>query len=60
MDLIEERTTTCLQYAPAEALHVTADCGYSQIARYAALGKMANMSKAVRNVRALRGLVTVR
>lgn len=52
VDLIEERIRTCLQYAPAEALHITADCGYSQTARYAAVGKMKNMAQAVRNMRA--------
>ena len=57
VDFIEKRIETCLKYAPADALHVTADCGYSQTARYAALGKMENMSQAVRNIRVAKGLV---
>jgi 5-methyltetrahydropteroyltriglutamate--homocysteine methyltransferase len=52
VELIAERLHTCLQFAPAEALHVTADCGYSQTARYAAIGKMTNMVRAVAQVRA--------
>ena len=56
VDFIEKRIETCLKFAPAEFLHVTADCGYSQTARYAALGKMTNMSQAVRNIRIANGL----
>jgi 5-methyltetrahydropteroyltriglutamate--homocysteine methyltransferase len=54
VELIVERLHACLQFAPAEALHVTADCGYSQTARYAAIGKMTNMVRAVAKVRAER------
>jgi 5-methyltetrahydropteroyltriglutamate--homocysteine methyltransferase len=54
VELIVARLHTCLQYAPAEALHVTADCGYSQTARYAAIRKMTHMAQAVRQVRAER------
>jgi 5-methyltetrahydropteroyltriglutamate--homocysteine methyltransferase len=55
VELIVERLHTCLQFAPAEALHVTADCGYSQTARYAAIRKMTNMVRAVKQVRAEKG-----
>jgi 5-methyltetrahydropteroyltriglutamate--homocysteine methyltransferase len=51
VELIAERIRTCLHYAPAEALHVTPDCGFSQTARYAALGKMQNLSRAVALIR---------
>ena len=54
VELIVDRLHTCLQFAPAEALHVTADCGYSQTARYAAIRKMTNMVRAVKQVRAER------
>ncbi|MCL4560893.1 MAG: cobalamin-independent methionine synthase II family protein [Chloroflexi bacterium] len=46
VELITERIRTCLRYAPAEALHITPDCGFSQTARYAALGKMQNLARA--------------
>jgi 5-methyltetrahydropteroyltriglutamate--homocysteine methyltransferase len=52
VELIVERLHVCLQYAPADALHVSADCGYSQTARYAAVRKMAHMAQAVQQVRA--------
>jgi 5-methyltetrahydropteroyltriglutamate--homocysteine methyltransferase len=50
VELIVARLQTCLQFAPAEALHVTADCGYSQTARYAAIREMTNMAQAVKQV----------
>jgi 5-methyltetrahydropteroyltriglutamate--homocysteine methyltransferase len=56
VELIVERLHACLQFAPAEALQVTADCGYSQTARYAAIGKMTNMVRAVTQVRAERSI----
>ncbi len=51
VDLIVDRLRTCLKVAPAEMLHVTSDCGYSQTARYAAVQKMTNMCRAVALVR---------
>ena len=50
--LLVERIQTCLKFAPAESLHVTPDCGFSQTARYAANAKMANLSAAARQLRA--------
>jgi 5-methyltetrahydropteroyltriglutamate--homocysteine methyltransferase len=52
VELIVERLHNCLKFAPAEVLHITADCGYSQTARYAALSKMTHMALAVHQVRA--------
>ena len=51
VDVLVERIKVCLKYAPADQLHITADCGFSQTARYAAIGKMKNMVDAVRYVR---------
>jgi 5-methyltetrahydropteroyltriglutamate--homocysteine methyltransferase len=52
VELLVARIKTCLKYAPAETLHVTADCGFSQTARYAAIGKMKALGAAVTKVRA--------
>ncbi len=46
-----ERIKKCMQYASASQLQVSSDCGFSQTARYAALGKMKNLSGAARQVR---------
>jgi 5-methyltetrahydropteroyltriglutamate--homocysteine methyltransferase len=56
VELIVERLHTCLQYAPPEALHVSADCGYSQTTRSAALSKMMRMALAVAQVRTELGI----
>lgn len=56
VDLLVARIKVCLKYAPAEALHITADCGYSQTARYAAVGKMRAVGAAVAKVRAEIGI----
>lgn len=49
--LLADRIRACLKHAPAEALHITPDCGFSQTARYAAVAKMRNMAQAVWQVR---------
>ena len=51
VDLIVDRINTCLGYAPAELIHITPDCGFSQTARYAAVGKMRNLAQAAKKVR---------
>ena len=51
VDILVDRIKTCLRFAPADLLQITADCGFSQTARYAAIGKMKNMVDAVRQVR---------
>lgn len=51
VDLLVERLHTCLKFAPPELLHVTGDCGYSQTARYAAVGKMHSLAQAVHALR---------
>ena len=56
VDLIVDRINTCLRYAPAELIHITPDCGFSQTARYAAVGKMCNLAQAAKKVRAALGL----
>lgn len=56
VELIVDRLHTCLQYASPRDLHITADCGYSQTARYAAVSKMTHMSQAVNQVRAELGI----
>jgi 5-methyltetrahydropteroyltriglutamate--homocysteine methyltransferase len=50
-ELLVDRIHTSLRYAPPEALHFTPDCGFSQTARYAELGKMHNLAQAVAAVR---------
>jgi 5-methyltetrahydropteroyltriglutamate--homocysteine methyltransferase len=52
VELIVERLHTCMKFAPAEVLHITADCGYSQTARYAAVSKITHMALAVHQARA--------
>ena len=51
VDFLVERIRICLKHAPADLLHICPDCGFSQTARYAAVGKMKNMASAVREVR---------
>jgi 5-methyltetrahydropteroyltriglutamate--homocysteine methyltransferase len=54
--LLVKRIQICLKHAPAETLHITPDCGFSQTARYAAVQKMRNMAAAVAQVREQLGL----
>ena len=51
VEVIIRRIQKCLEYSPPELLHITADCGFSQTARYAAVEKMKNMALAVAKVR---------
>ncbi len=51
VDDIAERVRSCLQYAPAEKLSFSPDCGLSQTARWAAKQKLVNMVAGVKKVR---------
>jgi 5-methyltetrahydropteroyltriglutamate--homocysteine methyltransferase len=50
-ELVAERLRLTLQYIDAERLHVTPDCGFSQMPRFIAVKKLANMVEGVRLVR---------
>jgi 5-methyltetrahydropteroyltriglutamate--homocysteine methyltransferase len=49
--LVAERLRLVLSHIEPERVHVTPDCGFSQTARYVAVGKMAAMAEGVRLVR---------
>ena len=53
---IKEAVKACLEFAPAEKLVFTPDCGLSQTARWAAKQKLVNMVEGVRAVRKELGL----
>ncbi|GIW78668.1 MAG: methionine synthase [Gemmatales bacterium] len=55
-ELVADRLRTVLRYIEPERVHVTPDCGFSQTARYIAIGKLTNMVEGVRMVRRERGL----
>jgi 5-methyltetrahydropteroyltriglutamate--homocysteine methyltransferase len=48
---VEERIRLCLRYVEPERLSVSPDCGLSQMARWAAQQKLANMVEGARRVR---------
>ena len=50
-EMIEEKVRACLEFAPAERLVFTPDCGLSQTARWAARRKLVNMVAGVHAVR---------
>ena len=50
-ELVAERLRQTLKYVPAERVHVTPDCGFSQTARYIAQQKLTSMVEGVRIVR---------
>jgi 5-methyltetrahydropteroyltriglutamate--homocysteine methyltransferase len=50
-DMIAEKVRACLEYAPADRLVFTPDCGLSQTARWAAKRKLENMVAGVQAVR---------
>lgn len=49
--MIAEKVRVCLEFAPAERLVFTPDCGLSQTARWAAKSKLENMVAGVQAVR---------
>lgn len=49
---VVQRIRLLLKYVPADKLWVTADCGFSQTARWAAFAKLRNMVAGARRVRA--------
>jgi 5-methyltetrahydropteroyltriglutamate--homocysteine methyltransferase len=51
-ELIADRLRQVLRHIEPERVHVTPDCGFSQTARYVAVGKLAAMADGVRRVRA--------
>jgi 5-methyltetrahydropteroyltriglutamate--homocysteine methyltransferase len=53
---VAERVRCCLQYAPADRLSLSPDCGLSQTARWAARSKLANLVAGVQLVRRELGL----
>jgi 5-methyltetrahydropteroyltriglutamate--homocysteine methyltransferase len=54
---VAERIEQCLQFAPADKLRITADCGFSALPRWLARRKMHAMVDGTRMVRTKRGLV---
>ncbi|MCA9216306.1 MAG: hypothetical protein KDB27_24730 [Planctomycetales bacterium] len=56
VDDIAERVRRCLEFAPAEKLSFSPDCGLSQTARWAAKQKLVNMVAGVKKVREELGL----
>ena len=42
-ELVAERLRLVLKYIDAGCVHVTPDCGFSQTARFIAMGKLASM-----------------
>lgn len=51
-ELVADRLRTVLKYVDASRVSVTPDCGFSQTARYVAVGKAKAMAEGVRMVRA--------
>ena len=50
-EMIAEKVRACLEFAPADRLVFTPDCGLSQTARWAARQKLVNMVAGVKSVR---------